>query len=547
MSKFSHHEGCPKCGSSDGLAVYEDNKHCFVCGYHEGDIGENNISDVHNIKHAADRELTPVAQHEQLAMKDRFINANTVNKYKVTVNNNPESPIAHVYPYFDENGAHVSNKVRRKGEKAFYWEGDVAKGTLFGQQLFPAGGKAITIVEGECDALAGFQLTGSRYPCVSVKSASEAKRNCADNFEYLDSFEKIVVCMDNDEPGQKAAEQIAQLFAPGKVHQLKLQHGKDANDYLLKGMEREYTDEWFRAPAYMPDGLRLGSDLELLDEIINYKEPECIPYPWKGLNNKLYGIRLSELTLFTADTGIGKTTFMKEIEYALLQSEELKERGYGVGFLHLEEPKRETLLGMLSIHHNKPYHLPDTPKSPEDLTRAYREVLDNKRVVVYDHFGSNEIDTILAKIRHMVALGCRYIVLDHLSIIVSDQSGDERKQLDEISTKLKSLTMNLKIAVVAVIHINRQGQVRGSAGPEQVSNNVVRLTRDKKELDEWRRNVTLMEVEKCRLSGRTGPACWIHYDNETGRLNELTPELVKKFQEGETVAGNEFDAFNKGQ
>jgi twinkle protein len=144
----------------------------------------------------------------------------------------------------------------------------------------------------------------------------------------------------------------------------------------------------------------------------------------------------------------------------------------------------------------------------------------------------------------MVALGCRYIVLDHLSIIVSDQSGDERKQLDEISTKLKSLTMNLQIAVVAVIHINRQGQVRGSAGPEQVSNNVIRLTRDKKEVDDWRRNVTQMDVEKCRLSGRTGPACWLFYDSETGRLVELGQEETKKFLEGGSLAGEEFATYD---
>ena len=121
------------------------------------------------------------------------------------------------------------------------------------------------------------------------------------------------------------------------------------------------------------------------------------------------------------------------------------------------------------------------------------------------------------------------------------------KQLDEISTKLKTLTMNLQIAVIAVIHINRQGQVRGSAGPEQVSNNVIRLTRDKKELDEWRRNVTQMDVEKCRLSGRTGPACWVYYDPETGRLSELSPEQTRKFQEGQTLAGDEFSLYSQGE
>ena len=170
----------------------------------------------------------------------------------------------------------------------------------------------------------------------------------------------------------------------------------------------------------------MGSDPNLLDEIVNYKEPHSIPFPWEGLNRKTYGIRLAELTLFTADTGIGKTTFMKEIEYALLQDPELKKRGYGVGFLHLEEPKRETALGLMSIHKNKPYHLPDTEKTKEELTEAYNDVVNTDRVVIWDHFGSNDVDVVLSKIRHMAALGCRYIVVDHLSIIVSDQSGADR-------------------------------------------------------------------------------------------------------------------------
>lgn len=543
MSKFVRHDDCPQCGRIGKLAVYDDNENCFHpdCDYHKK-YGEGKI-DVHPVRHAADRNLTPLPGGEQIAIRDRGILSGTVNKYKVTVNTNPESIVGHVYPYFDEDGAHVSNKVRRKGEKAFFWEGDPGRGTLFGQQLFQAGGKAITVVEGECDALAGFQLTGSRYPCVSVKSASEAKKNCVDNFEYLDSFEKIVLAFDADEPGQKAAQAVAQLFAPGKAHILKLQLAKDANDYLMKGLDKEYINEWFRAPPYMPDGLLVGNDPKLLDDIINYTEPHCIPYPWAGINRAVYGLRLSELTLFTADTGIGKTTFLKEMEYKLLQDEELKEKKYGVGFLHLEEPKRDIALGLMSVHKNKPYHLPDTHKTKEELTEAYNEVVNTDRVVIWDHFGSNDIDTVLAKIRHMVALGCRYIFLDHLTIIVSDQSGDERKQLDEISTKLKLLTMNLNICVVAVIHINRQGGVRGSAGPEQVSNNVIRLERDKRDIDEWRRNVTRMVVEKCRLSGRSGPSCWVYYNPITNRLEELSAEAIEIYESGKSIAGNEFEIY----
>lgn len=543
MSKFLHHDSCPSCGSSDGLAVYDDNKHCFVCGFHENLTGDSTISDKHEIRHASNRSLTPLPGGEQIAIKDRNISAGAVNKYKVTVNTNPESQVGHVYPYFDENGAHVANKVRRKGEKAFYWEGDVGRATLFGQQLFQAGGKAITIVEGECDALAGYQLTGSRYPCVSVKSASEAKRNCADNFEYLNSFEKIVICFDNDDPGQKAAQQVAQLFQPGKVHILKLEKCKDANDYLINGLERDYVNEWFRAPTYMPDGLKIGS--EMWDEVANHVIPKSVPYPWKGLNHTTYGIRLSEVVLLTADTGVGKTSVVKEIEHHLLTNEELVEEKAGVGILHLEEPNYDTVIGLMSVNANKPFHLPDTDRTTEELRTHFDAVINTERVVIWDHFGSNDIDAVLSKIRHMAALGCKYIVLDHLSIVVSDQSGDERKQLDEISTKLKMLCMNLDIAVIAIIHINRQGQVRGSAGPEQISNIVIKLYRDKTDPDPWRRNVTRLTVEKNRFCGRTGPSCWLFYNEITGRLEELSPEAVEAYEKGGSIAGSEFEVYAK--
>lgn len=280
------------------------------------------------------------------------------------------------------------------------------------------------------------------------------------------------------------------------------------------------------------------------EEIENHKTPHSIPYPWVGLNEKTYGNRRSEFVLITADTGVGKTSVCKEIEYNFLMNPELIEEGAGVGFLHFEEPKYDTAIGLMSIHANKPYHLPDTERTTEELREAYDAVINTDRVVIWDHFGSNDIAVVLAKIRHMAALGCKYIMVDHLSIIVSSQDGDERKQLDEISTKLKTLTMNLDISCICVIHINRQGQVRGSAGPEQVSNIVMRLERDKKDPDDWRRNVTRIVIEKNRFCGRTGPACYLYYNDMTNRLEEITDrELIDQFEQGGSIAGHEFGAY----
>jgi twinkle protein len=192
----------------------------------------------------------------------------------------------------------------------------------------------------------------------------------------------------------------------------------------------------------------------------------------------------------------------------------------------------------MSIAANLPLHLPDIREgvTKDQLHEYYDKVINTDKIVLYDHFGSNSIQEILNKVRHMHNLGCKYIILDHLSIVVSDQNGDERKQLDEISTKLKTLCMELNIAVIAVIHQNRQGQIRGTAGVEQLANIVIKLNRERLSEDPWRRNVTKVVVEKNRFCGRTGPAAYLHFNEHTGRLNPLDDEQVKIYNAGGNAA-----------
>lgn len=80
---------------------------------------------------------------------------------------------------------------------------------------------------------------------------------------------------------------------------------------------------------------------------------------------------------------------------------------------------------------------------------------------------------------------------------------------------------------------------------EKVANNMVRLIRDKKDPDEWRRNVTQIMVEKCRLSGRSGPAGYVWYNSMTGRLEELDKSAAEAYEKGGSPAGNEFQMFGR--
>lgn len=523
---------CEDCGSSDANSLFDDgHTYCFSCGGttfpDQKEKGTTIVTEVHR-KHFG-------------SLADRSISQASAEKYEIW--RNPENGQTY-FPYYHGDGrTHLSNKVRY-ADKEFSVEGDLKHSGLFGQQLFPAGSaKFITLVEGEYDAPAAFELMGSRWPVVSVRNGADgAARDVADNFEYLNSFPTIVICFDKDEPkvnpktgkitypGQEAALAVAGMFQPGKVKILTLSEKKDPNDYLRAGLRELFNREWWSAPTFTPTGLKLGR--EMWDEISEPRNHETVPYPWTGANDKTYGIRLSEVVIITADTGIGKTSVLKEIEFHIRKVNP----DAGVGIMHLEEPNADTALGLMSIEANLPLHLPDVREmvSKEQLRTYFDAVINTDKIILYDHFGSNSIQEILNKVRHMSNMGCKYIILDHLSIVVSDQSGDERKQLDEISTKLKTLCMELNIAVIAVIHQNRTGQIRGTAGVEQLANIVMKLHREHLSDDPWRRNVTKITIEKNRFCGRTGPAVWLHFNEFTGRLSELDDEQIKAYNSGGT-------------
>lgn len=544
---------CPNedCGSSDAYGIDKNDwGHCFSCGANvRPEEALNHITSTGKATNLIvqeevekSRDIAPLPEFFR-SLPSRGLTEETIRRYSITIPPDHDRSFTNKTPLFDTDNNHVANKTRLpkvEGErKKFFVEGDQSKAGLMGRQAFPSGGRYITVTEGYEDAMAAFQMTGSKYPCVSVHSSSSALKDVKADFEYLNSFETIVFAFDNDEPGMKAAKACASAgFPVGKVKVLTPRHHVDANDYLLAKDAEKWTNEWWRAPTYRPDGLKLGPDM--WQEIIDRKESFAVDYPFIGLNKLTYGLRLSELVTVTADTGVGKTSFLKHIEHLLLTHPEVIAHDYGVGFMHLEEPNGDTALGLLSIHNGQPYHLPDVERPEPELRRAFNEVLNNNRVVIWDHFGSNNIDAVLDKVRHMAALGCKYIVLDHLSIVVSDQAGDERKQLDEITTKLKTLTMELELAVIAVIHTNRQGQIRGTAGVEQLSNIVIRLQRDKTDDNEWRRNVTKVSVEKNRFCGYTGPATYLWYNKDTGRLSELDEEEAMVFEGGGFIGDDHF-------
>jgi twinkle protein len=505
-ARFLRHTNCDECGSSDANSLYENGSaYCFSCGH---------WSLWKDKKDYTPMETQPGAYR---SLRDRGISKETCEKYGIEVFVVNDAIVTHKYPYFDGD-EYVANKLRHL-PKTFTSEGEIQKGNLFGQQLFPkASAKSITITEGELDAVSVYQMQGSRWPTVSLKNGAQAvSRDIKANLEYLESFQHIYICFDADPQGQAAALQAAQLLSPGKAKIIKMDPKlKDANGYLVAGKQEEFVKTWWQAELWTPAGILASSELKA--RIRNRRKDPGLPYPWDGLNKKVYGIRRGEAVIVTADTGVGKTALLREIEFHILQTDPHAK----VGTIFLEETPEDSGLGLVSVAGSIPFHLPDATYSDSEYTAAER-ILEGDRIFFYDSFGSTRVDEIISRVRYLVkGLDCRYILIDHLSIMVSDQmQGDERKKLDEVMTKLKTLTIELDMALIAIVHKNRQGQIRGTAAIEQLANIVIDIERDQINPNATIRSTAFVTVTKNRFSGNTGPACALLHDFSSGRLNEV--------------------------
>ena len=524
-SKFVKHLPCENCGSSNANALYSDgHTHCFKCDTTTHDNGTTTTATP-----KTNKGLNFYDNATTSAIPNRGLLTATCIAYGVRQDNGK-----HYYPYFDADGVMTAIKTRLVETKDFSIAGDFKEATLFGQNLFTKAGRYLTICEGELDALAAYQMQGSKYPCVSVRNGAQAAlKDCKAQYEWIDSFENIVICFDADEPGTKAAQAVAELFG-GKVKVMKHKKGyKDACDYLENGSGKEFIDSWWSAESYIPDGIVQGNSLwDMVSAPI--AKADC-DYPYEGLNKLTYGIRKGELVMVTAGSGLGKSQFLREIVWHILNK-----TPDNIGLMFLEEGVRKTARSLMSLAVNKPIHLPDVEVSPEELKDAFNRTLGTDRIYLFDHFGSTSLENIVNRVRYMAkGLNCGYVFLDHLSIIVSGGDvGDERKALDSIMTKLRMLVQETGISLICVSHLKRPeskgheegaatslAQLRGSGAIAQLSDIVIGLERNGQAQDMIERNTTSVRVLKNRHSGFTGPAGNILYNGQTGRMLEIIDVL----------------------
>jgi len=517
------HADCPYCGGHGCFTVWDDGGYyCHQCGEKPKEKkGERSMA-------------TDTSSYTEVLEPYRGIKQKAVEFYGITTSYDDRTKEAtrRVYPYPHKSKYRILPKDFTKNY-------GFTTDHLFGMDKFNAGSsKYITIVEGEDDVPSAYQMLGHKLPVVGIPGAGVSHKLLKNCHEYLDSFECIVVCTDNDKAGDEAAEKIASAF-PNKTYRVPLTKHNDPNDFLTSGDADDFVWAWRNTKKkYTPEWI--FNTFEQFETIVKDSSGYAmIPTGIEEFDDKVGGIAQSAFTVIQAPEGIGKTELMRMFEHTLLKDYPT----IPFGTMHLEEVQKRGLLGLVSYVLDKNVTIQDSefvedsrgrPQQrflpsyngvpEEEVLKVIKEFSDNENFNQFTLSMTSDPEDIIDRIRYLATVcGCKYVFFEPIQDLA--YGGDSRESVEpvlrDLSSKLARLAAELNIGIVTIAHENDDGQVRDSRMISKRAHVVIKLSRDKMNEDEEIKNITTLTVLKNRPTSYTGYAGQVKFDPDTFTLKEV--------------------------
>ena len=530
------------CGSSDARVIYPDNKsYCFSCNTQftwDGlDVDPNKKAFNSNTNMRTDGVIE--------AIPERKLREPTCKKYGYQVVRGVDGEVKqHLAPFFCKDKRFTAQHIRNVNDKSnMPFVGDHTNGLLmFGQQLFSQGGKNIYICEGEIDTMSVYQALGSSWPVIGIAGAKGTEKMLKENLQYLSSFDKITLCLDNDDAGREATKVALSILPAGKVSYLdEWPEGcKDPNDILVKhGGTVLKTHVMFKTTEHKPEEVLRMSEVSMDD-----KEFSVTLYPWMTMNYKLFARRSSEITMWTSGSGMGKSSIMRAVYGNLVK------QGHRCAMVMLEESPTDTKSDMLSQilgiplrkvkameavnralrDQGEPELYSDIPIVSDDALKDAERKINDAGIMLVDSTKGYDADSLMDNMRYLaVSHGVKHILLDHITIMIESDKNidDSNKAVDVIMKRLRELALECDINIDIISHIRKKGgglkstnkgseitieELKGSGGLYQIANSVVALERNQQSEEES--NATTVRCLKDRLGGYTGVVCKLEYHSD---------------------------------
>ena len=156
----------------------------------------------------------------------------------------------------------------------------------------------------------------------------------------------------------------------------------------------------------------------------------------------------------------GKSTLTKQIGYDVMCRLIEEEDDRKVGHIFLEENGKKTRQSYIALDTGVSLaRLREDPTvlSEREFQKSYDKLYaSGKNIFLSTREGKLSPEQVVTQLRYMYAKGCRVIIFDHLSMVVSgSDNGNERKEIDNLLTEIAAFCEGNPVHVIVVAHVKR--------------------------------------------------------------------------------------------
>lgn len=322
---------------------------------------------------------------------------------------------------------------------------------LFGWQAIPANARSVVIVEGELDAVA---MHAMGFPALSVPfgggSGDKQAKWIASEFDRLSPFDRIVLALDTDGPGQEATAEIVKRLGRERCFVVELPH-KDPNACLQAGMTVADMAALLKSAKTLdPEALRNAGDFAeaVQKEFANAGVDYGIAMPWEKLAHRLV-IRMGEVVVLAGINGHGKSEVAGQVTVNAVK--------WGwrscVASMEFRPPKWLKRMVRQAVGRSDP--------SQAFIGHTMRWLSES--LWVFDATGTAKAEQILETFAYAAKrYGVNLFVIDNLAKCGFDEDdyNGQKKFVDQLTDFAKAFD----VAVLLVAHMKKQADENSDAG-----------------------------------------------------------------------------------
>lgn len=286
------------------------------------------------------------------------------------------------------------------------------------------GAEEILIVEGEIDALTMIQL-GYKNTVSVPNGANKGNNNLQylDNcYQYFENAKSVTIATDNDEPGERLAQELARRIGIEKCFRANMGVYKDVNEMYCKTGKVEFDDI---KPFPIEGVFGVEDHWAGLLEILEHGFPKG----WKprGKLGELISIHPGYTTILTGIPGHGKSEILDQMLVQLCLDYNLR-GGY---FTPENRPTEVHLIKIIEKLIGKTVW-----KSERSLLDKAKGFMNDRFFWIYPNEGY-DLDSILEKVRQAVLRhGINWFVLDPWNKLEHKYTQSETKYISESLDKI---------------------------------------------------------------------------------------------------------------